>query len=266
MKDSFLGKQVKQPEHYDPTLLCTERRPSPGVMIHGFDLWRAYELSWIGSKGKPGIAILEMSYPRSTQSIIESKSFKLYLNSLAKETFNSATDVVSLIKKDITDILDAEWISLKLYDAGQPLPGQWETVVRGTCIDTLDVSVDKYERDPTLLIGGGETKEEMLYSHLLRTMCPVTGQPDWASIVVHYIGPAIDHASLLRYIISYREYRGFSETCCDLIYKDILEICNPKYLMVSLRYTRRGGIDINPVRASQEILPDELPDWRLSRQ
>ncbi len=266
MNDSLLGKKVSPPEHYDPGLLYTVARHFVRTPMHGFDLWRAYELSWLGPKGKPEVAILEMSYPRSTRSIIESKSFKLYINSLASKVFRSRVEVISLIKKDLGTVLDTGSISIKLYDADQPLPGQWEYLIKATCIDTLDVKIDKYKRDPDLLVARGKTKEEILYTHLLKTVCPVTGQPDWASVIVHYRGPAIDHASLLKYIVSYREFRGFSETCCDLVYKDILERCKPSYLLVSLRYTRRGGIDINPVRATQQILPSDIPAWRLNRQ
>jgi len=243
------------------------KRPVLDISIYGFDTWRAYEGSWLNIKGRPEVAILEIIYPRSSKYIVESKSLKLYLNSLANMRFSTSSDVKNLIKKDLGGVLDAEWITVKTIDLDSAdSEDLWVKKIAGLCIDTLDVSINTYKRDIEALKIDDVYAEEVVYSNLLRTRCPITGQPDWASVIIHYKGPKVNHASLLKYIISYREYSGFSETCCDQIYMDITDKCRPEYLLVSLRFTRRGGIDINPVRASKDPDISNIPDWRLIRQ
>lgn len=261
-----LGRKVQQPRRYDPSVLFPiERKPHP-VPVHGYDLWRCYELSWLNGRGKPEAGILELVYPVQSSCIVESKSLKLYLGGISYERFNSGKSLVKAIRTDLKGILNPEWILVRIIgprDYPEIAPLQTE---RGVSLDDLDIAVDVYTRDPELISCRQEYVEEVLSSDLLKTLCPITGQPDWATVVIGYRGRALDHASLLRYICSYRDHHGFAEEVCETIYADISERCAPETLHVTCFYTRRGGIDITAHRCSAPVGPEGLERIRLIRQ
>jgi 7-cyano-7-deazaguanine reductase len=242
----------------------------PGALpFKGFDLWNAYELSWLNAKGLPKVVLLRLKVPCTSPSIIESKSLKLYLNSFNQTRFETVHHVFDLLRKDLALALGAE---LELELVG---PDQFanETIAEfvGVDLDKLDVEIDCYQPDAAILklkYGSLDPKRgsisETVFSRLLKSNCPVTDQPDWACIEIQYTGPAIDHASLLRYIVSYRMHNGFHEHCVEKIFVDILKQCAPTSLSVYARYTRRGGLDINPWRATVDVKPPTI--GRSARQ
>jgi 7-cyano-7-deazaguanine reductase len=261
MRDLLLGKKTPVPDAYDPGILYPIPRQNVEGM-HGFDLWRCYELSWLDLKGKPEVAMLEMAYPVESRNIVESKSLKLYLGSLSNTPFPGREEVRKTIAADLEKLLDAPWVEVNILD----LSHVWEAALPGTCIDGIDIEVAAGDVDPGLLaVQGGDT-EEKLVSHVLKTSCPITLQPDWASVLVEYRGSGIDHASLLKYLCSYRSHAGFGEECCARIYRDVSSRCRPAELTVACFYTRRGGIDINPVRSSRRVEVDEVRKYRSARQ
>ena len=282
-----LGKEVSYPKGYDASLLFPMPRldarltlgltslPAssttlPGALpFKGFDLWNAYELSWLNAKGLPKVVLLRLKVPCTSPSIIESKSLKLYLNSFNQTRFETVHHVFDLLRKDLALALGAE---LELELVG---PDQFanETIAEfvGDDLDKLDVEIDCYQPDAAILklkYGSLDPKRgsisETVFSRLLKSNCPVTDQPDWACIEIQYTGPAIDHASLLRYIVSYRMHNGFHEHCVEKIFVDILKQCAPTSLSVYARYTRRGGLDINPWRATVDVKPPTI--GRSARQ
>ncbi|HOO37463.1 MAG TPA: NADPH-dependent 7-cyano-7-deazaguanine reductase QueF [Deltaproteobacteria bacterium] len=267
MTDIPLGKHTPSPKGYDPTLLFPIARQRPAVEMYGFDLWRSYELAWLNAKGKPCIGILEMAYPRQSKNIVESKSLKLYLHGLSNMRLSSPKDVMSLIRSDVERVLDTPWLSLRICDGEHFDAAQWRTNPQGRCIDGADITVNQPEGiDPSILTTEDTAAQEVLYSNLFRAYCPITSQPDWASVIIDYTGPKIHEEALLQYICSYRDHEGFGEACCEQIYTDILKRCSPQKLRVSCLFTRRGGIDINPVRSTSDIDPEESRPCRLIRQ
>jgi len=261
--DLPLGKSVGYPKHYDASLLQPIARSlgrsglkslnaDQPLPFKGWDLWRGYELSWLDSKGKPQVAVLKAWIPCDSPYIIESKSFKLYLNSLNNERFANPEEVRLIIQADLSARIGSEAkVQVLPVDAFAKEP--IDEPSQG-CLDTLDVTIDSYQPDPGLLVcDSGRIVTEQLFSRLLRSNCPVTGQPDWASIHIHYTGPAIDHGSLLQYIVSYRSHEGFHEQCAEQIFCDLMHYCGTVSLSVLARYTRRGGLDINPWRATQDV-------------
>ena len=282
-----LGKDVSYPKGYDASLLFPMPRldarltlglttlPAssltlPGALpFQGFDLWNAYELSWLNAKGLPKVALLRLKVPCTSPNIVESKSLKLYLNSFNQTRFETVHHVFDLLRKDLALALGAE---LELELVG---PDQFanETIAEfvGVDLDKLDVEIDGYQPDPTILKLKYDALDpkrgsisETVFSRLLKSNCPVTDQPDWACIEIQYTGQAIDHASLLKYIVSYRMHNGFHEHCVEKIFVDILKQCSPTTLSVYARYTRRGGLDINPWRATFDIKPPTI--GRSARQ
>ena len=274
--DTPLGKTVDYPSAYAPQLLFAIARDagraelnyeSEGLNIVPFtgeDLWTAYEVSGCDKKGKPWVAVGELSVPCESPFIVESKSLKLYLNSLNQHRFASLRAARQIIADDLSRVAGAT-VAVQLYTIDD-YARKGLTVFGGQCLDELDVDCTVYQPDARLLAFSGETDErvdETLYSHLMKSNCPVTGQPDWATIYVRYSGRPICHSSLLRYLVSYREHQGFHEHCVESVFLDILKHCRPSQLMVSARYTRRGGLDINPTRS----LSAEPIDWvRTGRQ
>lgn len=253
-----LGKTSTYPDRYDPDLLYPisrqQGRDAAGLPVTlpfvGWDLWRGYELSWLNNHGVPIVAILLATVPFDSPNIIESKSFKLYLNSLNQERFARAEDVLRRIQTDLSQAAGAA-VQIDLVPAGRFAQQRIEEPDE-TCLDELPVVIERYQPTSDLLCvasGAADTRERLV-SHLLKSNCPVTGQPDWASLHISYTGPAIDHASLLRYIVSYRGHQGFHEQCVEQIFCDIHQRCRPQSLSVYARYTRRGGLDINPWRAT----------------
>ena len=265
-----LGQQSAYISQYTPSLLQpvprSLNRDDLGLRgelpFQGCDVWTLYELSWLNAKGKPVVAIGEVFVPATSPNLIESKSFKLYLNSFNQTRCDSLEAVQALLVQDLSGCAGAP-VSVTLFTLDQAthqiaqLPGE--------CIDSLDIEVDGYEFDETLLQGaaGREIVEETLHSHLLKSNCLVTSQPDWGSVVIHYRGPRLDREKLLRYLISFRQHNEFHEQCIERIFTDLKHFCAPEQLTVHARYTRRGGLDINPFRSDWEPVPANL---RLIRQ
>ena len=265
---SPLGKETVYANQYDSSLLYPIERDinwkARGVdrttlPFFGEDIWNSYEISWLNAKGKPIVALAEFHIPATSSHIIESKSFKLYLNSYNLTRFDNAAQVVAQMEKDLSKAAggDVRVLLTSPQDAVAV-----ETFI-GECIDELDIEVSHYEPAPELLSAKGEVVSEMLVSHLLKSNCPVTGQPDWASVQITYTGAKIDHEGLLGYLISYREHGDFHEQCVETIFMDIWQQCKPEQLSVYARYVRRGGLDINPFRSSKDERPANM---RLSRQ
>jgi 7-cyano-7-deazaguanine reductase len=269
---SPLGKGTTYTEQYDPTLLFPIARSlareaigiGAALPFFGTDIWNAYELSWLNARGKPQVAIATFFVPAESPNIVESKSFKLYLGSFAQTRIESIDALRDTIKRDVSAACGAT-VSVRLTAPTEFSKLQFEEF-EGLSLDRLDLDADVYEPDPSLLKAAVDEApvEETLYSNLLKSNCPVTGQPDWGSVQIHYVGPQIDHAGLLRYIVSYRSHTGFHEQCVERIFVDILRECRPVKLAVYARYTRRGGLDINPFRTNYNLpMPDNA---RTARQ
>ena len=259
--DLSLGKQVDYEFEYNPDLLQGVPRSlsrdtldlaNSSLPFDGIDTWTGYELSWLNLKGKPNVAILECHVPITSENLIESKSFKLYLNSFNQTKFASAEDVRQVLQADLSACA-GEPVEVKLI-----LPEQFSSLqfqeFNGTLLDSLDVEIDQYSPNTQYLtVAKNETGvQETLVSHLLKSNCLITSQPDWASIQIRYEGKAIEHEGLLKYLISFRQHNEFHEQCVERIYNDIMKHCQPDKLTVCARYTRRGGLDINPFRSNYE--------------
>ncbi len=277
MKENPLGKAVAYPERYDPGLLVplprAENRRTLGLdpanlPFQGADIWNAYELSWLDERGLPQVARGRFIFPCTSPNLIESKSLKLYLNSLNQTPFIDASAVATCIGADLSQVAGVD-IDVMV----QPFAGMQEVleVPTGTCLDALDADCNQYDVDESLLrtLGAGGQFEalvdEVLYTDLFRSRCPMTGQPDWATVTVCYQGPQIDHAALLRYLVSYRLHHDYHENCVERIYRDLMARCRPQSLSVEANFLRRGGLDINPVRASAEMM-DYVLFPRYNRQ
>src|SRR6056300_920280 len=265
---SPLGKETVYANQYDPSLLYPIERDinwkvrgvdRSTLPFFGEDIWNSYEISWLNAKGKPIVALAQFHIPATSTHIVESKSFKLYLNSYNLSRFDSADEVGSQMAKDLSEAAGGE---VKVVLTSPQDAVQIEGF-EGRCIDDLDIRVDHYEPAPELLSSEGDEVAETLVSHLLKSNCPVTGQPDWASVQISYRGPKIDEEGLLAYLISYREHGDFHEQCVENIFMDLWNRCRPQKLSVYARYVRRGGLDINPYRSS---LNDRPANTRLSRQ
>jgi len=259
-----LGITVPHSQRYHPGHLYPiprlEGRSELGLEkplpFNGADIWNAYEISWLNDLGRPEVALGRFTFPCECENLIESKSLKLYLNSLNLECFESVAAVQSTIAGDLSAKARGP-VAVDII-----LPKHFDTITLGVppgqCLDNLGIEVPSYQLDPSTLSTLPENAEETLYSNLLRTNCPVTGQPDWGTVVIRYRGPQIDPAGLLRYIVSYREHTGFHENCVERIFCDILDRCNPEELFVQAQFTRRGGLDINPWRANYDVVPDSV--------
>jgi 7-cyano-7-deazaguanine reductase len=266
-----LGKETRYSDSYDPNLLCpiprvkarqAEQTSQPLPFI-GVDVWTAYELSWLNLDGLPQIAIVEFMVPCDSDSIVESKSFKLYLNSFIQTKFTSMESIHSNLVKDLSAATGAV-VEVTLYEISEYQGIQPIGEPQGYCIDRQPIVIDTYIPDATLLTTESDAQvNETLYSHLLKTNCPVTDQPDWASIYIFYKGARIDQAGLLKYIVSYRQHQDFHEQCVEQIFIDIMSACSPTELSVYARYMRRGGLDINPFRSTHSLRP---PLFRQVRQ
>ncbi|GAA5174307.1 NADPH-dependent 7-cyano-7-deazaguanine reductase QueF [Niveibacterium umoris] len=256
---SPLGKAVAYCDRYAPELLFpiprSGKRAEIGIgadlPFTGHDLWNAYELSWLNPRGKPVVAIGTLTVPAASPNLIESKSLKLYFNSFNQTRFATLAEVEATIARDLSAAAGASvTVALQTLDQRPARPLGYP---EGVLLDTLDIDIDTYEPAPLLLTAGGPVVEETLYSHLLKSNCLVTGQPDWGMVVIRYSGPAIDRAGLLRYICSFRTHNEFHEQCVERIFVDVTRQCHPQRLEVWARYTRRGGLDINPWRASEAL-------------
>jgi 7-cyano-7-deazaguanine reductase len=263
---SPLGKSTVYADRYDPSLLFPiprqGKRDEIGVAeplpFHGVDIWNAYELSWLDMQGKPMVALAEFRVPATTPNIIESKSFKLYLNGFAQESLANAAALSALLQQDLSAAAGAP-VEVKLH----PVHAERHAFhdLAGESIDALPVAIDHYGPPQAAFLQtdrAAAVVEETLVSDLLRSNCPVTGQPDWGSVQIAYRGAPIDRAGLLRYLVSFRNHNEFHEQCVERIFVDVLRHCAPERLSVYARYTRRGGLDINPFRSSERATPDNV--------
>ncbi len=264
-----LGKQSSYIAIYQPDLLFPiprqGKRDEIGVTgalpFQGGDFWNAFEISWLNSKGKPQVAMAEFLIPCESPNIIESKSFKLYLNSFNNTAFESFSIVATTLKRDLSQAAGADVIVklMPLTQAQEHISAHFS----GICLDELDISCDTYTTEPAFLTTENSTVTETVYSDLLKSNCLVTGQPDWGSVQITYTGKKINHEGLLRYLVSFRNHNEFHEQCVERIFMDISRQCAPEKLLVYARYTRRGGLDINPYRANY---PVNVDNTRLCRQ
>ncbi|MEJ7806556.1 MAG: NADPH-dependent 7-cyano-7-deazaguanine reductase QueF [Telluria sp.] len=255
---SPLGKPAAYQTQYAPGLLFPiprqqkrdELQLTGTLPFFGVDIWNAYELSWLNLRGKPQVAIATISAPADSPNIIESKSFKLYLNSFNQTRLESSDALLALLRADLSNGFGAP-VQIALTG-----PEGFERVkmgeLDGLLLDRLDVEIDQYSPSPSLLSSAHDQApvDEKLVSHLLKSNCLVTGQPDWASVQIRYVGPQIEQEGLLKYLIGFREHNEFHEQCVERIFVDILRQCAPQKLAVYARYTRRGGLDINPWRSN----------------
>lgn len=274
-----LGKASAYTDHYDPTLLFpiprADKRREIGVVdtppFFGADLWTSFELSWLNLRGKPQVAIAHFTVPCETPHIIESKSFKLYLGSFTNTQYADVAQVLARLRADLNEAL---WRGAPAMQSGVGvkilLPEMFdrESVheLDGLSLDRLDIECTRYTPAPDLLRANvaDQPVTEVLTSNLLKSNCLVTGQPDWGSVQIVYSGPQIDQEGLLQYLVSFRNHNEFHEQCVERIFMDIRARCQPTRLAVYARYTRRGGLDINPFRTSY---PQALPkNVRTARQ
>lgn len=268
-----LGKKSEYDATYNPDKLFPIPRAPKRLEIGinpeqlpfcGFDSWNHYEVSWLDHKGKPVVATAGMVYDCHSLNIIESKSLKLYFNSFNNTQFSSISEVENTIKKDLSLRLGTE-VSVQVHQLGKGTIISLQDAFTGESIDELDVNCSVYSVDPSFLTVEEQSVEETLYSDLLKSNCLVTYQPDWGSVQIHYKGPKINREGLLKYIVSYRNHNEFHEQCIERIFVDIMQQCKPQQLTVYGRYTRRGGLDINPYRSTEK--PEfSLKNIRLTRQ
>ncbi|RCV89824.1 NADPH-dependent 7-cyano-7-deazaguanine reductase QueF [Billgrantia montanilacus] len=265
-----LGRESAYPEHYDAGLLypiarVANRAPlgieEGSLPFVGEDEWHAFEVSWLNGRGKPIVAVARFRLPADSPNLIESKSWKLYLNGFNQTRFDNRERVIDTLVADLSAAAGAP-VSVELFGvdddalAVQRLPGE--------CLDELDIEIADYTPSAEHLQVAEEVVEETLYSHLLKSNCPVTGQPDWGSVLIRYRGPKLDREGLLRYLIGYRQHQDFHEHCVEHIFTDLMARARPERLLVLARYVRRGGLDISPWRATPGERPPE--PLRLARQ
>jgi 7-cyano-7-deazaguanine reductase len=277
-EESQLGKPAPYVDQYDPTLLFPiSRAPkreeiglAGAVPFFGADLWTAFELSWLNPRGKPQIAIAHITVPCETPNIVESKSFKLYLASFSNTRFDSAEAVRDRLRADVSEAVWRGAPSQASVGVRLLLPDVFDREpvheLDGLSLDRLEVECTQYTPAPELLTAAFDEQPvtEVLTSNLLKSNCLVTGQPDWGSVQISYSGPQIEQAGLLQYLVSFRNHNEFHEQCVERIFMDVWRRCKPVKLTVYARYTRRGGLDINPFRTSH---PGALPpNVRTARQ
>ena len=272
LKSLKLGQKTEYASQYDRTLLQPVpralNRDGLGITQNqpftiGADIWTAYEISWLNKKGLPQVAIADIYLDYQSQNLIESKSFKLYLNSFNQSKFTDFNAVQQTMQRDLSECAQGD-VKVRLnpvavYDA------QKIEHLQGDCIDEQDIEITSYEFNADWLKDcvSDEIVEEKLVSHLLKSNCLITNQPDWGTLHIHYIGKKINHEKLLRYVVSFRQHNEFHEQCVERIFCDLMHYAKPEKLTVYARYTRRGGLDINPFRSNFENLPENL---RLARQ
>lgn len=269
MRESPLGQPTEYSDEYAPgVLFAVPRAVARDILglgtelpFTGADVWNAWELTWLNSDGKPVIATATLIVDATSPNVIESKSLKLYLNSFAMTRYVSADAVATLMTADLSRTAGAD-VAVDIVTTADASVSPISNFA-GACIDDLDMTVVPDEVDALLLrCESGEIVSEALHSHLLRSNCPVTSQPDMGSLLVRYCGPKIDRSSLLRYIVSYRQHNDFHEACVERIFVDIKNRCAPDTLTVYARYNRRGGLDINPFRTDTDQAPENSRLWR----
>ncbi|CAM6472285.1 NADPH-dependent 7-cyano-7-deazaguanine reductase QueF [Leclercia adecarboxylata] len=259
-----LGKSTAYRDTYDASLLqgvprSLNRDPlglkADALPFHGGDIWTLYELSWLNARGLPQVAVGHVELDYTSVNLVESKSFKLYLNSFNQTRFDSWEAVQRTLERDLSACAQGK-VTVALYRIDE-LEGQPIAHFHGTCIDEQDIEIDNYQFDTAWLenAASGKVVEETLVSHLLKSNCLITHQPDWGSVQIQYRGAKIDREKLLRYLVSFRNHNEFHEQCVERIFNDILQFCQPETLSVYARYTRRGGLDINPWRSNSDFVP-----------
>lgn len=273
-KESELGKKSSYESLYNPQLLFPISRAGKREEIGidptnlpfvGFDCWNHYEVSWLNEKGKPMVGMAEIIYDCNSPLFIESKSLKLYFNSFNNTKIKNAKALENRIKQDLQERIEASvWVKLHTLDRAESFTALQPSFT-GQSLDNLDIECSVYVPEPSFLIVEEERVREVLYSDLLKSNCLVTKQPDWGSVQITYKGKKINHEGLLKYLISYRNHNEFHEQCIERIFVDIMIHCKPETLTVHGRYTRRGGLDINPYR-STEACEWEGENRRLLRQ
>ena len=267
-----LGQKTEYKSQYDASLLQPVprrlNRESLGIVEdqpfnQGADVWTCYELSWLNPNGLPQVAIADVAIDFKSENLIESKSFKLYLNSFNQTKFASIKEVEETIAKDLNQCASGQ-VSVKIHKladyTNQPIMN-----FAGDCIDEQEIQIDSYAFSNQYLenVAEGDIVEETLVSHLLKSNCLITSQPDWGSVQIHYVGKQLNREKLLRYLVSFREHNEFHEQCVERIFTDLMQFAKPEKLTVYDRYTRRGGLDINPFRSNFESVPANL---RMARQ
>ncbi|AMB87847.1 preQ(1) synthase [Pseudomonas agarici] len=269
---SPLGKSSEYIATYTPSLLFSIPRAAKWAELglsaatlpyRGVDFWNCFELSWLLPSGKPVVAIGEFSIPADSPNIIESKSFKLYLNSLNQTPFADTASLEAVLRADLSAAA-GKAVGVRVRSLNE-VQAEGVVALPGVCIDDLEVTVNDYAHPRPELLRCDKSRviEESVYSHLLKSNCPVTSQPDWGSVVVEYRGAALDHASLLAYLVSFRQHSDFHEQCVERIFLDLQRLLKPEKLTVYARYVRRGGLDINPYRSTEAA---EFQNLRLVRQ
>lgn len=269
---SPLGKSSEYVSTYTPSLLFPIPRAAKWAELGlsadtlpytGVDVWNCFELSWLLPSGKPVVAIGEFSIPADSPNIIESKSFKLYLNSLNQTPFASVDALEKVLVQDLSGAAGKP-VGVKVRRL-EEVEAKGVVSLPGVCIDDLDITVSSYDHpQPELLrCDPARIVEESLHSHLLRSNCPVTSQPDWGSVCITYTGAALDPASVLAYLVSFRQHSDFHEQCVERIFTDLQRLLQPQKLTVFARYVRRGGLDINPYRSTEAL---DFANGRLVRQ
>jgi len=267
LSGSPLGQDSEYPEVYNPELLYSIPRakyrsdlPLVECEIYGHDEWNAFEVSWLDERGKPKVAIAQFVVGADSSHIVESKSLKLYLNSLNQTAYSGVGEVQRIISTDLSAAFGGDVLVTLDLEFAQPATLTDSFI----CIDDIECEINRYSISPDYLAAQNDKPvSEKLVSHLFKSNCPATGQPDWASIFVDYTGPSISRAALLQYLASFRQHAGFHEHCAERIFKDIYQNCKPELLTVTCRFLRRGGIDINPARSTSENV---TPAIRTTRQ
>jgi 7-cyano-7-deazaguanine reductase len=265
-----LGHATPYPDAYDASLLfavarAPQRREiglAEALPFTGVDVWTAYELTWLDPRGKPQVAIATLVVPASTPALVESKSVKLYLGAFAQTRFDGIPEVQATIARDLSHATGGT-VQVTLDTAAGGLSERGSDL-EGQSLDDLQVTIQRYHPAPEQLAAAGPVVEETLKTDLFRSLCPITGQPDFASVQLAYRGPAIDRAALLRYLVSYRCHPGFHEHCVERIFVDVMARCRCETLSVYARFTRRGGVDINPLRTNAGL--GAPPNLRTARQ
>ena len=267
-----LGQNTEYKSQYDASLLqpVPRRLNREGLGIveqqpfnQGADVWTCYELSWLNPHGLPQVAIADVEIDFKSENLIESKSFKLYLNSFNQTKFASIEEVEQTITRDLSQCASGQ-VSVKIHKLAD-YTNQLIVNFAGECIDEQEIQIESYTFSNQYLenIAEDEIVEETLVSHLLKSNCLITSQPDWGSVQIHYIGKRLNREKLLRYLVSFREHNEFHEQCVERIFTDLMQFAKPEKLTVYARYTRRGGLDINPFRSNFERVPVNL---RMARQ
>lgn len=276
MNETILGKETVYSFKYNNNLLCPIARKigreainsssNLDILFRGVDIWNCYEMSWLTQNGLPEVRMLKLYIDANSPNIVESKSLKLYLMSFSNHKFENEQEVAHIIQNDLSKIVSFP-VRLKMMKLSE-IYGQKIACFQGKNIDNVvDIKIEDYHVNKELLrVKNENIVQEELYSNLLKSNCLVTNQPDWASIYIKYKGQEIDHRGLLKYIISFRDHNEFHEQCVEHVFTDIMMQCHPEELTVYAKYTRRGGIDINPYRSNVPYNLEDIDQARDARQ